>query len=160
MSQENTNIIDLDYVKMALLVDWTEISDKTVISNTDRILALLELGINSAAYTNSYVFWNNALNYPCVAKVFQSYKAKTLRRYWVRLCENCDADKFINDNQEFLDKKAVKLKTLLKAIKSFIDSNSTESFPEYYENFINLLKKQKSKVINFEIPLLSRKRNK
>ena len=131
--QKNPNIKNVsEYINIE------EISRKSIISYTDILLVILEICQNSNSYlfaysTKSKMFWNDVLQYKILKKIFNEFKAETLRKYW-NVLSKYDADNIydlINKNKEYIDATpSMKLGKIVSTI-SKIFSGKIPDFKEF-----------------------------
>ena len=132
--QKNPNVKSKPYINLE------DLSKHHLITYSDILLALLEVGENSEAYlfpfsSKSKCFWADILEYKVLKKIFVDFKAETLRKYWSELSkyDTEDATDLIKKNKSFLDKSPVKLGTIVSSISKLL-SGKIKDLKEYIEN--------------------------
>jgi hypothetical protein len=111
-----------------------------LITYSDILLALLEVGQNSDSYLFAYssksrCFWSDILQYTVLKKIFSDFKAETLRKYWSELSkyDTEDATDLIRKNKSYLDKLPIKLGTIVSSISKLL-SGKIKDLKEYIDN--------------------------
>lgn len=116
-------------------IDLEELSNNSLIKNTDILLAILEIGSHSNSYLFAYsskskMFWNDVLQYKILKKIFKEFKAETLRKYWNELSKYNSIIIFdlITKNKEYLDKipSIMKLGTIVNTISKILNGKITD----------------------------------
>ncbi len=103
--QKNPNIKNVpEYINIE------EVSQSSIINCTDILLVILEICQNSNSYlfaysTKSKMFWNDVLQYKVLKKIFNEFKAETLRKYWNVLSKYNPDNIYdlIKKNKDYLD---------------------------------------------------------
>lgn len=106
----------INYTPIKRIIDTSVVNSQSYITNSDLILCILELCINSVYYgfkysTKSKVFWENLIKKSEYKNIFVNFKPDTLKKYWITLSEIKDFNKavdLINKNKELIDKKELK----------------------------------------------------
>ena len=138
---------DFDYilqknpnVKSKPFINLEDLSKHNLITYSDVLLALLEVGQNSDAYLFAYSsksrsFWTDILEYKILKKIFNEFKAETLRKYWSELSKYDveDATDLIKKNKNYLDQLPVKLGTIVTSISKFL-GGKIKDLKEYIDN--------------------------
>jgi len=132
--QKNPNIKSKPYINLE------DLSKHPLITYSDILLALLEVGQNSNSYLFAYssksrCFWSDILEYNILKKIFADFKAETLRKYWSELSkyDTEDASDLIKKNKSYLDKLPLKLGTIVSSISKFL-SGKIKDLKEYIDN--------------------------
>ena len=147
---------DFDYilqknpnVKSKPFINLEDLSKHHIITYSDILLALLEVGKNSDAYLFAYKsksksFWADVLQYTALKKIFVDFKAETLRKYWNELSKYDaeDASDLIKKNKSYLDDLPLKLGTIVTSITKFLNGN-IKDLKEYINSIsIDIRKKE------------------
>lgn len=140
--QKNPNI------KPTHFIDLSELAKHPVIYNTEVLLSIVEVAANSNYYlidfsNRSKMFWEDILQYKSLAKIFDGYKAETLRKYW-RLLSKFDAEKIsdlVKLNKKFLESMPIKLGTIVTSIAQFFEGK-IDNLEEYIKNIQVDVRKQ------------------
>ena len=157
---------DFDYilqknpnVKSKPFVNLEDLSKHHLITYSDILLALLEVGQNAESYlfpfsSKSRCFWADILEYRVLKKIFVDFKAETLRKYWSELSkyDSEDASDLIKKNKAFLDKTPLKLGTIVSSISKFL-SGKIKNLKEYIENIQVDIRKREFFEHEFENPV-------
>jgi hypothetical protein len=106
----------INYTPIKRIIDTSVVNSQSFITNSDLILCILELCINSVYYgfkysTKSKVFWENLIKKCEFKNIFVNFKPDTLKKYWITLSETKEFNKavdLINKNKELIDKKELK----------------------------------------------------
>ena len=81
---EPENLLDSALDKV---IDLNELNDKSRITNSDMILAIIEICIHAMQYDIKYsnstrLFWEEVYNKKDWTNILKNFKAETLRKYW------------------------------------------------------------------------------
>ena len=132
--QKNPNVKSKPYINLE------DLSKHHLITYSDILLALLEVGQNAEAYlfpysSKSKCFWTDILEYTVLKKIFVDFKAETLRKYWSELSkyDTEDASDLIKKNKAYLDKTPLKLGTIVSSISKLL-SGKIKNLKEYIDN--------------------------
>ena len=138
---------DFDYIlqknpnsKKKAYINLEDLSKHPLITYSDILLALLEVGKNSNSYLFAYsskskCFWTDILQYTILKKIFSDFKAETLRKYWSELSkyDTEDSTELIKKNKSYLDKLPLKLGTIVSSISKML-SGKIKDLKEYIDN--------------------------
>ena len=138
---------DFDYIlqknpnsKKKPYINLEELSKHHLITYSDILLALLEVGKNSNSYLFAYsskskCFWTDILQYTILKKIFSDFKAETLRKYWSELSkyDTEEATDLIKKNKSYLDKLPVKLGTIVSSLSKMLNGK-IKDLREYIDN--------------------------
>ena len=132
--QHNPNI------KKKGIVNLEIIGQNRLISYSDVLLSLLEVGHNPKSYNFAYsskskAFWSDILEYKLLKNIFVDFQPETLRKYWQELSKydpETAAD-VIKKNKSYLDKVPVKLGTIVTSISKFL-GNKISNLQDYIKN--------------------------
>lgn len=85
----------------AEIIDLSSLENKTEIKNSEYILAILEICINSHKYNlphsnSTRVFWEEVMNNNNLFAILKLFKAETLRKYWRIMRDLNNSDKIIS----------------------------------------------------------------
>ena len=132
--QKNPNVKSKPYINLE------DLSKHHLITYSDILLALLEVGQNAESYlfpfsSKSKCFWTDILEYKVLKKIFVDFKAETLRKYWSELSkyDTDDTTDLIKKHKSFLDKSPLKLGTIVSSINKLL-SGQIKDLKEYIEN--------------------------
>ena len=132
--QKNPNSKSKPYINLE------DLSKHPLITYSDILLALLEVGQNSTSYLFAYssksrCFWSDILEYTTLKKIFADFKAETLRKYWSELSKYDieDSTDLIKKNKAYLDKLPLKLGTIVSSISKLL-SGKINNLKEYIDN--------------------------
>ena len=115
-------------------INLEELSTNNLITYTDILLAIMEIGQNSNSYLLAYsskskMFWEDVLQYKILKKIFSEFKAETLRKYWNELSKY-DSESTLNlikKNKEYLDKlPSMKLGTIVSTISKILSGKISD----------------------------------
>ena len=138
---------DFDYIlqknpnsKKKPYINLEELSKHHLITYSDILLALLEVGKNSNSYLFAYsskskCFWTDILQYTILKKIFSDFKAETLRKYWSELSkfDTEEATDLIKKNKSYLDKLPVKLGTIVSSLSKMLNGK-IKDLKEYIDS--------------------------
>ena len=138
---------DFDYIlqknpnsKKKPYINLEDLSKHPLITYSDTLLALLEVGKNANSYLFAYsskskCFWTDILQYTILKKIFSDFKAETLRKYWSELSkyDTEDTTELIKKNKSYLDKLPLKLGTIVSSISKML-SGKIKDLKEYIDN--------------------------
>ena len=138
---------DFDYIlqknpnaKVKPYINLEDLSKHPLITYSDILLALLEVGQNADSYLFAYssksrTFWNDILEYKVLKKIFVDFKAETLRKYWSELSkyDTEDATDLIKKHKSYLDKLPLKLGTIVSSISKLL-SGKIKDLKQYIDN--------------------------
>jgi hypothetical protein len=84
---KNEFITHVEYELNETVINLTELNNKTSISNTEMILAILEICLNKKNYfifqqNNTRSFWNVVYEKTEWENILKKFQAETLRKYW------------------------------------------------------------------------------
>ena len=148
---------DFDYIlqknpnsKKKPYINLEELSKHHLITYSDILLALLEVGKNSNSYLFAYsskskCFWTDILQYTILKKIFADFKAETLRKYWSELSkfDTEEATDLIKKHKSYLDKLPVKLGTIVSSLSKMLNG-TIKDLKEYIDSIqIDIRKKLK-----------------
>lgn len=138
---------DFDYIlqknpnnkRMKSFINLENLALHPIITYSDMILALLEIGQNSNNYLLAYssksrCFWTDILQYKIMKKIFVDFKAETLRKYY-KILSKYDPENttdLIKKNKNYLDKLPIKLGTIVNSIAKLLDGE-IKSLQEYID---------------------------
>ena len=132
--QKNPNVKTKPYVNLE------DLSKHHLITYSDILLALLEVGQNAESYLFAYsskskCFWTDILQYTALKKIFVDFKAETLRKYWSELSkyDTEDATDLIKKHKAYFDKLPLKLGTIVSSISKLL-SGQIKDLKEYIDN--------------------------
>ena len=138
---------DFDYIlqknpnaKVKPYINLEDLSKHPLITYSDILLALLEVGQNADSYLFAYssksrTFWNDILEYKVLKKIFVDFKAETLRKYWSELSkyDTEDTTDLIKKHKSYLDKLPLKLGTIVSSISKLL-SGKIKDLKQYIDN--------------------------
>ena len=138
---------DFDYIlqknpnsKKKPYINLEDLSKHPLITYSDTLLALLEVGKNANSYLFAYsskskCLWTDILQYTILKKIFSDFKAETLRKYWSELSkyDTEDTTELIKKNKAYLDKLPLKLGTIVSSISKML-SGKIKDLKEYIDN--------------------------
>ena len=147
ISSANHTSKEFDYIlqknpnsKKKPYINLEDLSKHPLITYSDILLALLEVGKNSNSYLFAYsskskCFWTDILQYTILKKIFSDFKAETLRKYWSELSkyDTEDTTDLIKKNKSYLDKLPLKLGTIVSSISKML-SGKIKDLKEYIDN--------------------------
>ena len=130
-------------------------SNKTEISNSDLILIMLEICLNSAQYgldkdNSSRAFWEDVGKLPQLKPITDKFKTETLRKYWRTIREARKFKKIIAETNRYKDElnnNNLKLLSSIRVICEFVSSPSKRSI-DYFLNKHIVKPANKAKKIN------------
>ena len=157
---------DFDYIlqknpnsKAKPFINLEDLSRHHLITYSDILLALLEVGQNADSYLFAYssksrCFWNDILEYKVLKKIFVDFKAETLRKYWSELSkyDTEDATDLIKKNKSYLDKLPLKLGTIVSSISKLL-SGQIKDLKQYIDNIQVDIRKREIFEHQFENPV-------
>ena len=157
---------DFDYIlqknpnsKAKPFINLEDLSKHHLITYSDILLALLEVGQNADSYLFAYssksrCFWNDILEYKVLKKIFVDFKAETLRKYWSELSkyDTEDATDLIKKNKSYLDKLPLKLGTIVSSISKLL-SGQIKDLKQYIDNIQVDIRKREIFEHQFENPV-------
>ena len=147
------------YVKSKPFINLEDLSNNPLLSYSDILLALLEVGKNANSYlflysSKSRCFWSDILQYKTLKKIFTDFKAETLRKYWNELskydCE--DANDLIKKNKSYLDNLPLKLGTIVSSISKLL-SGKIKDLKEYIDNIQIDIRKREIFQLEYQNPV-------
>ena len=134
--QKNPNVKAKPYINLE------DLSKHHVISYSDILLSILEVGHNSESYlfpfsSKSKAFWSDILEYKILKKIFADFKAETLRKYWSELSkyDTEDATDLIKKNKSYLDQVPIKLGTIVSSVCKLLNGQ-IKNLKEYIDNIV------------------------
>ena len=150
--QKNPNVKTKPYINLE------DLSKRHVISYSDILLAILEVGHNSESYlfpfsSKSKCFWSDILEYKVLKKIFVDFKAETLRKYWSELSkyDTEDATDLIKKNKSYLDQVPLKLGTLVSSVCKLLNGQ-IKNLQEYIDNIVIDVRKRELYEHEFQNP--------
>lgn len=110
------NIVKINFTQIKRIIDISVVNSQSEITNSDLILCILEICINSIYYGFKYsnkskIFWENLMKKNEFKNIFLNFKPETLKKYWIILSEIKDYEKavdLININKDLIDRKELK----------------------------------------------------
>jgi hypothetical protein len=116
INTNTTNNVKINYTQIKRIIDTSVVNSQSDITNSDLILCILEICINSIYYGFKYsnkskIFWENLIKKNEFKNIFINFKPETLKKYWIILSEIKDFNKavdLINKNKELIDRKELK----------------------------------------------------
>ena len=150
------------------VIDLTSIEKKENISNSEYILAIMEICLNGSKYGLTHEhstkeFWKEVDANERLNNILKKFKTETLRKYWRTIRDINDYDnviKVIKDNANCIDKPFYKLLPLIKAIESCVKKAKGKNFEKYLAPIKSNSVPAKSKPINSNEKFLNKKRKK
>lgn len=150
------------------VIDLTSIEKKENISNSEYILAIMEICLNGSKYGLTHEhstkeFWKEVDANERLNSILKKFKTETLRKYWRTIRDINDYDnviKVIKDNASCIDKPFYKLLPLIKAIESCVRKAKGKNFEKYLAPIKSNSVPAKSKPINSNEKFLNKKRKK
>ena len=133
--------------KTQTIIELSTLKDKNTLTNSDYILVIMEICINSRKYHLNYSnttknFWDEVMTKEELGKLLRLFKSETLRKYWRIIRELHCIDKVIKivkEHTELINNPSYKLLPIINHISSFIHSKE-----ENFENFLKNIDKFKS----------------
>ena len=130
-------------------------ANKTEIPNSDLILIMLEICLNSAQYgldkdNSSRAFWEDVGKLPQLKPITDKFKTETLRKYWRTIREARKFKKIISETNKYKDElnnNNLKLLSSIRVICEFVSSPSKRSI-DYFLNKHIVKPANKAKKIN------------
>ncbi len=130
-------------------------ANKTEILNSDLILIMLEICLNSAHYgldkdNSSRSFWEDVGKLPQLKPITDKFKTETLRKYWRTIREARKFKKIISETNRYKDQlnnSNLKLLSSIRVICEFVSSPSKRSI-DYFLNKHIVKPANKAKKIN------------
>ena len=104
----NSTILPLIKSNKKSIIDPYIVNNKKIITNSDLILCILELCINSKEYgfkykTKSRAFWEEIIKKNNLKQIFVNFKPDTLKKYWSYLAELKEYNKIVELINEYKD---------------------------------------------------------
>ncbi len=129
--------------------------NKTEFLNSDLILIILEICLNSAQYgidkdNSSRSFWDDVGKLPQLKPITDKFKTETLRKYWRTIREARKFKKIITETNRYKDQlnnNNLKLLSSIRVICEFVSSPSKRSI-DYFLNKHIVKPANKAKKIN------------
>ena len=129
--------------------------NKTEIPNSDLILIMLEICLNSAQYgldkdNSSRAFWEDVGKLTQLKPITDKFKTETLRKYWRTIREARKFKKIITETNKYKDElnnNNLKLLSSIRVICEFVSSPSKKSI-DYFLNKHIVKPANKTKKIN------------
>ena len=129
--------------------------NKTEIPNSDLILIMLEICLNSAQYgldkdNSSRAFWEDVGKLTQLKPITDKFKTETLRKYWRTIREARKFKKIISETNKYKDElnnNNLKLLSSIRVICEFVSSPSKKSI-DYFLNKHIVKPANKAKKIN------------
>ena len=118
--------------------------NKTEIPNSDLILIMLEICLNSAQYgldkdNSSRAFWEDVGKLTQLKPITDKFKTETLRKYWRTIREARKFKKIISETNKYKDElnnNNLKLLSSIRVICEFVSSPSKRSIDYFLEKHI------------------------
>jgi hypothetical protein len=109
------------------IANLKEIKNKSKLTNSDFILAILEISLNAHRYgieflNKSKLFWEAVTNMKEFKNIFLQFKPETLRKYWRYLSETSSIEKLLDNLKKYKDKIDENENKLLTVISIISDA--------------------------------------
>lgn len=144
------------------IANLADLNKKTKLNNSDFILALLEISLNSHKYgiefsNKSKFFWEEVIRLGQFKNIFLKFKSETLRKYWRFLSENEDVEKVLETVKKFRDSidelDNIRLLTVISILKEYLDGK-IKHLEDYLKNYtLNTMKLSKYRVTEEDIKI-------
>ena len=135
-------------VKTEPIINLEALSKNKVINYSDVLLSLIEVAENPSSYYFPYSpksksFWNDILQYKPLKKIFEGFKAETLRKYWAELSKHDSESStdLIRKNKSYLDQLPLRLGTIVTSIVKLM-RGEIGNFQEYINNILIEVRKK------------------
>lgn len=133
--------INPNFTPKTNFVKIDDLNSKTEISNTDVLLAIIEIATFTDYYSISYnnhsrFFWEDVVKYEDLKNIFRDYKGETLRKYWKIISSIGDVNKtsdLVNKNKNLFDEIQMKLLPIILTIKKYLEGQ-IDSIETYIRN--------------------------
>ena len=128
------------------IIDLTELQKKDKITNSECILTIMEICLNSKKYkfhhqNSTRVFWEEVAANEKLVNILKLFKSETLRKYW-RIIRDTNQFKktidIVKENASLIDNPVYKLLPVINAISVFIKSKAKN-----FEKVLNSISKVK-----------------
>ena len=128
------------------IIDLTELQKKDKITNSECILTIMEICLNSKKYkfhhqNSTRVFWEEVAANEKLVNILKLFKTETLRKYW-RIIRDTNQFKktidIVKENASLIDNPVYKLLPVINAISVFIKSKAKN-----FEKVLNSISKVK-----------------
>jgi hypothetical protein len=136
--------------KVTPLIDLFELGKKLEYTNSDIILAIIEITKHSDIYNipsgvsfKSNSFWEEIVQYNELKRLFQFFRPETIKKYYRLISYNSKIDEVANvikTHKKLLDEKKPKLLTIITGIQNFVEK-TIKSFTDFIVNphkYLNL----------------------
>lgn len=129
------------------IIDLTELQKKDKITNSECILTIMEICLNSKKYkfqhqNSTRVFWEEVAANEKLVNILKLFKSETLRKYW-RIIRDTNQFKktidIVKENASLIDNPVYKLLPVINAISVFIKSKAKN-----FEKVLNSISKVKT----------------
>lgn len=129
------------------IIDLSELQKKEKITNSECILTIMEICLNSKKYkfqhqNSTRVFWEEVFANEELANILKLFKPETLRKYW-RIIRDTNQYKktieIVTENASLIDNPKYKLLPVINAISVFIKSKAKN-----FEKVLNSISKVKT----------------
>ncbi len=125
----------------AAIINIDELSKEGHIENSDVILAIIEVAVNSELYNinqsnKSRHFWDTLNEKPQFENLLKIFKTETLRKYWRIISEISSTDKLVATISKYKDdinKTSMKILTIITSIKAYL-SGKIKDFSIYLQS--------------------------
>ena len=132
---------------LSSIIDISSLKHKQTKTNSDYILSILEICINSTKYNlptsnTSRNFWEEVLKNKTLNELFILFKSETLRKYWriIRdLNQNEKLIRTVHQNSSIINNPQFKLLSIIKIIATYLKTNPHNTFSSYLYNNTTLL---------------------
>lgn len=130
----------------APFINLFELSKKLEFTNTDILLAIIEIGVNHEYYsipysTKSTLFWEEIVQFDELKRLFQFLRPETIKKYYRLISyknKSEDAAQIIKDNKKLLDSKKTKLLTIITGLQNYLNKK-IKSFVDFINNHYKYL---------------------
>ena len=130
------------------IIDLFELSKKIDYTNSDVILAIIEIALFSDCYSIPYSFksnhfWEEIVQYNELKRIFQFYRPETLKKYFRLINYHGNAEntaKIVKQHKNLLDDKRSKLLTIVSGAQNYLNKKITDfsDFILNHHKYINL----------------------
>ncbi len=125
------------------IANLRDLNSKSKLSNSDFILAILEISLNAHKYgieflNKSKFFWEAVTQLQEFKNIFLQFKPETLRKYWRFISETDDIEKILDIVKKFktsIDDSETKLLTVISIIREFIEGK-IKDLEDYLKNYM------------------------
>ena len=154
------------------IININALKSKDNLTNSDYILLLTELCMNSRRYKVNFPhtskhFWKEIKSHHMLKRILKVFTAETLRKYWriirdVSLNNKCFIS-FITQHEHIINNPSMKLLPILQAISAYMtvykDTLNNNDVPkEQFDTFIIAMKRKCDDVYTTNEMLLTKKR--